>query len=109
MIVAPFDAAEGSGPAGRVREVYRLPGPLEAGPPGGRAWRLCPMLTVCGYWRSIRGAASSPRHTPWRPSSWGTLLHRSAYRCGGAGDHVLPLTKGLSGADGQGGLRNQWC
>ena len=25
---------------------------------------------------------------------------------GGAGDHVLPLTKGLSGADGQGGLRS---
>src|SRR2546427_11196831 len=64
MLVAPFDAAEGSGPGGRVREVYRLPGQLEAGPPWGSAARPCPLLTVCGCWRSIRGAASSPRHTP---------------------------------------------
>jgi len=34
MLVAPFDVAEGSGPGGRVREVYRLPGQLEAGPRG---------------------------------------------------------------------------
>jgi hypothetical protein len=42
MIVAPFDAAEGSGPAGRVREVYRLAGTAGARPPGGPGLEALP-------------------------------------------------------------------
>ena len=68
---------------------------------GCRAWRLCPMLTVCGYWLAIY-----PR-SGIKPSAYSLAsiqLRNFATQVGvslrGVGDHVLPLTKGLSGADG---------
>jgi len=89
MIVAPFDAAEGAGPAGRVREVYRLPG-LEA-LPDTYGMRLLVIHPRSGIKPSAYSLASIPLRNV--ATQVGVSLR-------GAGDHVLPITKGLSGADG---------